>query len=85
MYNICYNIIVIKKGCDKVPIKYDKLFRLLKERGVTTYQIRKEKIISESSLQKLREGKPISTSTIERMCDLLDCQPGDIMEYVKEE
>lgn len=68
-----------------MPIKYDKLFRLLKERGVTTYQIRKEKIISESSLQKLREGKPISTSTIERMCDLLDCQPGDIMEYVKEE
>lgn len=68
-----------------MPIKYDKLFRLLKERGVTTYQIRKEKIISESSLQKLREGKPISTATIERMCDLLDCQPGDIMEYVREE
>ena len=68
-----------------MPIKYDKLFRMLKERGVTTYQIRKEKIISESSLQKLREGKPISTATIERMCDLLDCQPGDIMEYVREE
>lgn len=68
-----------------MPIKYDKLFRLLKERGVTTYQIRKEKIISESSLQKMREGKPISTATIERMCYLLDCQPGDIMEYVKED
>ena len=68
-----------------MPIKYDKLFRLLKERGVTTYQIRKEKIISESSLQKMREGKPISTATIERMCDLLDCQPGDIMEYIREE
>ena len=68
-----------------MPIKYDKLFRLLKERGVTTYQIRKEKIISESSLQKLRDGKPISTATIEKLCKVLECQPGDIMESVKEE
>lgn len=68
-----------------MPIKYDKLFMLLKERGVTTYQIRKEKIISESSLQKLRDGKPISTATIEKLCKVLECQPGDIMEYVKEE
>lgn len=68
-----------------MPIKYDKLFILLKERGVTTYQIRKEKIISESSLQKLRDGKPISTATIEKLCKVLECQPGDIMEYVKEE
>ena len=79
-----YNLIILKE-VDNVPIKYDKLFKLMKERGLTTYLIQKYKIISNSSLQKLKEGKPVSTATIEKLCKELECQPGDIMEYVKEE
>jgi len=68
-----------------VPIKYDKLFLLLKENGYTTYKLRKDKIIGESLMQKLREGGDIDTRTIKKFCELLDCQPGDIMEYIPDE
>ena len=64
-----------------MPITYDKLFALMKEKGLTTYRIRKEKIITESSLQKLREGKAVSTETIAKLCLALECQPGDILEF----
>ena len=65
-----------------MPIKYDKLFTLLKEKGYSTYRLRKEKLVGQSILQKLRDGGDIDTRTIKRFCDLLNCQPGDIMEYV---
>ncbi len=68
-----------------MPIKYDKLFELMTEKGLTTYRIRKQKIISESALQNLRTGKSVSIDTIERLCKALDVQPGDIMEYIPEE
>ena len=68
-----------------MPIDYSKLFVLMKEKGLTTYRIRKEKIVSETTLQKLREGKAVSTDSIANLCAALNCQPGDIMEYVEDE
>ena len=57
----------------------------LKENGITTYQIRKEKLLSESTVQKLRAGIGVSWENLETLCRLLDCQPYDLIEYVKEE
>lgn len=54
----------------------------LKEAGYNTSRIRQEKLIGENSLQYLREGKPVSAKTLNALCKLLHCQPGDIMEYV---
>ncbi|MBQ8823875.1 MAG: helix-turn-helix transcriptional regulator [Ruminococcus sp.] len=69
-----------------MPFKYDKLFALLKEKGYTTYKIRQENLISQSALQKMKKGEgAIDTRTLERLCKALNCQPGDIMEYVEEE
>ena len=51
----------------------------LKEKGFTSYRIRKEKLLSESALQKLREGKLLSWNELERVCAMLDCQPGDLV------
>lgn len=65
----------------EMPIKYDKMFRLMKEKNLTTYKIRQDHIISESSLQRLRTGKSVSISTIAALCKELGCQPGDILEY----
>ena len=67
-----------------MPICYDKLFALMEKKGLTTYRIRKEKIISEGALQNLREGKSVTINTISALCKALDCQPGDILEYVPE-
>ena len=57
----------------------------LKEKGITTYQIRKEKLLSESTVQKLRAGIGVSWENLETLCRLLDCQPADLIEFQKEE
>ena len=56
----------------------------LKEAGYNTNRIRKEKIMGEAMLQKIRGGQMVSWATLEKICNLLDCQPGDLLEYVKE-
>lgn len=56
----------------------------LKEKGITTYQIRKEKLLSESTVQKLRAGIGVSWENLETLCRLLDCQPYDLIEFEKD-
>jgi putative transcriptional regulator len=74
------------KGSDAVPIKYDKLLVLLKEKGYNTTRIRRENLIGQAAWQKIRTATgDIDTRTIKRLCEVLGCQPGDIMEYVPEE
>lgn len=53
----------------------------LKEKGLSTYKIRKEKLLSESTLQKLRNKQPISWENIESICKILQCQPSDLLIY----
>lgn len=54
----------------------------LKEKGFNTYKIRTEKLLSESTLQKLRNGIGVSWENLEKLCCLLECQPSDLIEYV---
>lgn len=56
----------------------------LKEKGFNTNKIRTEKIMGEAMLQKIRNGEMVSWSVFEKLCDLLDCQPADLIEYVKQ-
>jgi len=67
-------------------LKYDKLFNLLKDKGITTTQIRKDNILGQRTyyMLKNRTGN-LNHQSIDRLCNLLDCQPGDIMEYVEDE
>lgn len=68
-----------------MPIKYKiDVIAALKEAGYNTTKIRKDKIMGEAMLQKIRSGQMVSWATLETICDLLDCQPGDLLEYVKE-
>lgn len=55
----------------------------LKEKGITSYKIRSEKLLSESTLQKLRKGEGVSWDNLETLCRLLKCQPSDLIEYVE--
>lgn len=54
----------------------------LKARGYTTPRIREEKLIGQSYLQQIRHGELVSWKTIDTLCRLLDCQVGDIVEYI---
>lgn len=68
-----------------MPIKYKvNVIAKLKEAGYNTSTIRKEKIMGESMLQKIRNGQMVSWATLETICSLLKCQPGDLLEYVGE-
>ena len=67
-----------------MPLQYKfDIVQALKDKGYNTNRIRKEKILSESTMTKLRRGEPVSWENIETICKLLECQPGDIIEYVE--
>lgn len=59
----------------------------LKTAGWSTYRLgsKGEKVIGERTIQVLREGRPVSFEILARLCLLLHCQPGDILEYVPDE
>ena len=65
-----------------MPIKYKlDILDALKQAGYSTYRLRKEKILGERVIQQLRDGELVSWKTIETICGILNCQPGDIVEY----
>ena len=69
-----------------MPITYKiDVLAALKAAGYSTYKLRKEKILAESTLQQFRNGDIVSNENLSRVCELLRCQPGDILEYVPEE
>lgn len=67
-----------------VEYKID-ILSALKEKGYNTNKLRKERLLAEGVIQALREKKPISWANIEKLCKLLECQPGDILEYREDE
>ena len=56
----------------------------LKAAGYNTTKIRREQLLSESTLQKLRTGEGIAWKNIDTICRLLECQPGDFLEYTQD-
>ena len=66
-----------------MPIIYKiNILQALKDKGFTTYKLRHGKKLSESTLQKLRRKQGVSWENLEALCELLECQPGDLIEYV---
>ena len=64
--------------------KVNVLEELMKA-GYSSYRMRQEKVLSESTLQRIREGSPtITLESISVICDILRCQPGDLVEWVEE-
>ena len=68
-----------------MPIKYKlDILDALKSKGFSTYRIRKDKLLAESTVQAVRRGELVSLDNIARVCEMLNCQPGDILEYEEE-
>ncbi len=65
-------------------IKYKiDIMEALKEKGYTSYKLRKEKIFGEATMTKFRKKEYINFDNLNLLCQLLERQPGDIIEYVK--
>ena len=65
-----------------IRYKVDVLVEL-KKKGYTSTKIREGKLIGQSYLQQLRHGELVSWKTLDTICALLECQPGDLIEYVE--
>lgn len=66
-----------------MPIVYKiDVLKALKEKGYNTNILRKEKVMGEATIQKIRNGEIVSYKNLETICKLLECQPGDIIEYI---
>ncbi len=63
-------------------IVYDRFWATLKRSGVSTYVLIKDYHISSSTIDKLRKGKPVNTTTINDICRILQCRVEDVMEYI---
>ena len=65
-----------------MPLRYKiDVLAALKEAKYSSYRLRKEKLLSESSIQQLRDGAPVSWEVIGRVCSLLGCDVGDILTF----
>lgn len=68
-----------------MAIKYKiNIVEALRDDGYNTNRIRQEKLLGEATITRLRRGEMISMESISRICKLLRCQPGDIVEYVED-
>lgn len=61
--------------------KFDVLENL-KENGYSTARLRKEKLLGENAIQSLRHSEMVGMKALEKICKLLDMQPGNIIKYV---
>ena len=69
-----------------MPIRYKvNVLEKLKEAGYSTFRLRKEKLMGEATIQKIRNDELLSWSNMEVICKLLNCQPGELVEYIKED
>ena len=74
-----------RKGGVFLAIRYKiDIMERLKERGYSSTRIREEKLIGQSYLQQIRHGELVSWKTLDTICNLLNCQPGDLLEYISE-
>lgn len=64
-------------------IVYYKLFDLLNRRGMKKSDLRA--VVSSATVAKLSKAKPLEMNSIVKICNFLDCQPGDIMEVVRDD
>ena len=60
------------------------ILKALKDHGFSTYRLRKDRVFGESTISQLRNGEIVYGKTLEKLCSILECQPGDIIEFRKE-
>lgn len=66
-------------------ISYEPLWRTMKAKNMTTYRLIKEYSFSRGTLDALKQGRHISTATLNRICTILDCRVEDVLEYIPDE
>lgn len=63
-------------------IVFDRLWKTMKERGLSQYKLIKEYKISTGQLDRLRKNENVNTYTLDQLCRILNCDLEDIAEYI---
>lgn len=66
----------------KGTISYKKLFELMEEKGIKKRDLREKYNISPTIINRLNNNSNVAVDTIMYLCDILSCQPADILEYI---
>ncbi|MBP3313152.1 MAG: helix-turn-helix transcriptional regulator [Oscillospiraceae bacterium] len=63
-------------------ISYEPFYKTLKDKGISTYRLINEYGISRSLLNRLRHNKPVSTVTLDDLCNILGCKIEDVLLHI---
>jgi len=74
---------IIKKKAKQIMIDYSPLWQTMKDNGVTQYKLLQSGI-DNKTLDSLKKGKNITLLTLEKLCDILNCTPNDVIRFIKE-
>lgn len=66
-------------------IRFDKLWKTMEQRGISTYQLREKCGIDSKTIRRLRANENMETKTLNKLCEVLKCKLEDIAEYVEEQ
>ncbi len=66
-------------------IKYDKLWETMKEKGITQYDLYTRYNVNRSQLARLRHNKNVQVNTIDKLCNILECDVEDIMTHISDD
>lgn len=69
-------------GGNTVAIKYYKMLDLMNRQGIGKEELRKKISISPATMAKISKNQYVSLEVIDKICDILSCQPGDLMEHI---
>ena len=65
-------------------ITFDKLLETLAKRNKTTYTLLRDRVIGDGTLARIKHGQSVSTDTIDKLCDYLNCRVQDIITFTKD-
>lgn len=71
-----------RKSGEANMIKYDKLWETARRKGITKSMLTKKYNVSKAQLYRLRYNQPVSTNTLDRLCNILECDINEIMEHI---
>ena len=66
-------------------IRFDRLWKLMEERHLSTYYLREKSGVDSNVIRRLRNNESLETKTLDKLCRALDCKLEDIAEYVPDE
>lgn len=66
-------------------IKYDKLWRIMREKGVTQYDLYTKHNVRRLLVERLQHNQNVEVFTLDKLCNILDCQIEDIVEHIKDD